>query len=67
MFGGDPEHPAIKYLFDVSGDVYIGGDLQAIRLPIHYDYTALRKTPNQLRDEFALKGWDRVVAFQTRN
>ncbi|CCH46810.1 sulfate adenylyltransferase [Wickerhamomyces ciferrii] len=67
VFGGDPEHPAIKYLFETAGDVYIGGELEAIRLPIHYDYTALRKTPNQLRDEFKLKNWERVVAFQTRN
>ncbi|ANZ74589.1 BA75_00813T0 [Komagataella pastoris] len=67
VFRGDPEHPAVKYLFDVAGDVYIGGSLQALQLPTHYDYTALRKTPAQLRSEFESRNWDRVVAFQTRN
>ncbi|KAI0464541.1 hypothetical protein LJB42_002156 [Komagataella kurtzmanii] len=67
VFRGDPEHPAVKYLLDVAGDVYIGGSLQALQLPTHYDYTALRKTPAQLRSEFESRNWDRVVAFQTRN
>jgi sulfate adenylyltransferase len=67
VFGGDPEHPAISYLFNQGGEVNFGGDLEAIALPIHYDYSGFRKTPRQLRDEFATRNWDRVVAFQTRN
>ncbi|SCU79186.1 LAMI_0A07668g1_1 [Lachancea mirantina] len=67
VFRGDPDHPAIKYLLDSAGDYYVGGELQAIQLPHHYDYTGLRKTPAQLRNEFETKQWDRVVAFQTRN
>ncbi|GME67348.1 unnamed protein product [[Candida] boidinii] len=67
VFRGDPEHPAIRYLFDTAGDVYIGGSLKAIQLPTHHDYAALRKTPAQLRSEFANRNWNRVVAFQTRN
>ncbi|KAH3668234.1 hypothetical protein OGAPHI_001988 [Ogataea philodendri] len=67
VFRGDPEHPAIRYLLDTAGDVYIGGSLQAISAPKHYDYTGLRKTPAQLRSEFGNKHWEKVVAFQTRN
>ncbi|OWB61782.1 hypothetical protein B5S31_g2205 [[Candida] boidinii] len=67
VFRGDPEHPAIRYLFDTAGDVYIGGSLKAIQLPTHHDYAALRKTPAQLRSEFANRNWNKVVAFQTRN
>lgn len=67
VFGGDPEHPAIQYLFNQTGDVYLGGALDAIRLPSHYDYTGLRKTPQELRNEFNKRNWARVVAFQTRN
>jgi sulfate adenylyltransferase len=67
VFGGDAEHPAIQYLFQQAGDVYLGGALDAIRLPSHYDYTGLRKTPQELRNEFAKRNWARVVAFQTRN
>lgn len=67
VFRGDPEHPAISYLNNIAGDYYIGGKLQAIQLPQHYDYPGLRKTPAQLRLEFQSRQWDRIVAFQTRN
>lgn len=67
VFRGDKEHPAIKYLFEEAGEVYVGGKLEAIQLPVHYDYPGWRKTPAQLRLEFESKQWDRVVAFQTRN
>lgn len=67
VFRGDPEHPAIRYLQDIAGDYYIGGDLEAIDLPKHYDYTEFRKTPAQLRSEFQSRHWNKVVAFQTRN
>ncbi|KAG0681348.1 Sulfate adenylyltransferase [Pichia californica] len=67
VFRGDPEHPAIRYLLDTAGDYYIGGSLDAINLPKHYDYTEFRKTPAQLRSEFQSRHWNKVVAFQTRN
>lgn len=67
VFRGDPDHPAVRYLFDQAGDVYIGGALDAISLPKHFDYTESRKTPAQLRSEFGSKTWTKVVAFQTRN
>ncbi|CDO94631.1 unnamed protein product [Kluyveromyces dobzhanskii CBS 2104] len=67
VFRGDPEHPAVKYLVEEAGEYYVGGSLEAIQLPIHYDYPGWRKTPAQLRLEFESKQWDRVVAFQTRN
>jgi sulfate adenylyltransferase len=47
--------------------VYLGGRVECLQLPIHYDYKALRHTPAQLREEFAKRGWRKVVAFQTRN
>ncbi len=46
--------------------VYVGGRLEGIELPVHYDYRRLRHTPAQLRAEFARLGWRKVVAFQTR-
>lgn len=66
---GDLEHPANHYLFNQAGEFYIGGEITgAISLPKHYDYLPFRKTPAQLRQEFSSEpGWDKVVAFQTRN
>lgn len=69
VFRGDPEHPAIKYLFENAGEYYIGGSIQGLDYPKHYDYVEFRKTPTELRKEFSKLGWDqqKVVAFQTRN
>ena len=53
VFRGDPDHPAVRYLYDVAGAYYIGGKIEAINLPRHYDYSELRQTPAQLRSEFA--------------
>ena len=67
VFGGDPEHPAIKYLNAQTKEYYVGGKLQAVNRLNHYDYVALRYTPAELRTHFEKLGWSRVVAFQTRN
>ncbi|KIN07709.1 hypothetical protein OIDMADRAFT_186563 [Oidiodendron maius Zn] len=67
VFGGDAEHPAVKYLHSTSGEFYIGGKVDAINRLEHYDYVALRYTPAELRLHFDKLGWSRVVAFQTRN
>lgn len=67
VFRGDPEHPAIKYLFETVKEFYVGGKLEAINRLNHYDYVGLRNTPAELRSQFNKLGWQRVVAFQTRN
>lgn len=69
VFRGDPEHPAVNYLNETAGDYYIGGSIQGLDYPTHYDYVDLRKSPTELREEFKKLGWDqqKIVAFQTRN
>jgi len=67
VFGGDDEHPAIKYLFTKTEEYYVGGKVDAINRLEHYDYVGLRYTPAELRTHFEKLGWSRVVAFQTRN
>ena len=61
------EHPGVAALLDRTNPVYVGGSLEGLRLPIYYDFHPLRRTPAEVRDEFARRGWSRVVAFQTRN
>ena len=63
----DKTHPAVNYLLSQSKPVYIGGQVECLQLPLHYDYKGLRRTPKELRDEFAKLGWTKIVAFQTRN
>lgn len=67
VFGGDAEHPAIRYLMKQTQELYVGGKVQAVNRLNHYDYVALRYTPAELRTHFDKLGWTRVVAFQTRN
>jgi len=61
------EHPGVEHLLRSTQPCYVGGRLEGIQLPPHYDFRALRLTPCQLREEFIRRGWSRVVAFQTRN
>lgn len=63
----NPEHPGVAYLAENANPYYIGGRLEGLQLPTHYDFKTLRLTPSELRAEFARLGWKRVVAFQTRN
>ena len=63
----DEAHPAVHYLNNTAGPVYLGGPIIGIQPPVHYDYRARRETPNELRNYFRKMGWRRVVAFQTRN
>ena len=68
VFGDvDEEHPAVKYLFRTAKEFYVGGKLEAIDRLEHYDYVGLRYTPAELRLHFDKLGWQKVVAFQTRN
>jgi sulfate adenylyltransferase len=68
VFGADDlAHPAVNYLHNTAGKVYLGGPVTGIQQPVHYDFKARRDTPNELRALFRKLGWRKVVAFQTRN
>jgi sulfate adenylyltransferase len=60
-------HPGVDYLLNKSHPWYMGGRVEGVQAPAHYDFRNLRLTPAELRAEFARLGWRRVVAFQTRN
>jgi len=68
IFGADDlAHPAVNYLHNTAGQIYLGGPVTGIQPPVHYDFKARRDTPNELRTYFRKLGWRKVVAFQTRN
>ncbi len=68
VFGAnDQAHPAVSYLFNQAGDVYLGGKLKGLSQPSHYDFKMLRDSPAELQEKFNKWGWKKVVAFQTRN
>ena len=63
----NPEHPGVGYTLSQAHPYYVGGRLEGVQLPIHYDFRALRFAPKGLREEFTRLGWRKIVAFQTRN
>ena len=63
----EAHHPGVNYLYKHTGDYYIGGSLELSELPKHYDYQLLRHKPDELKKQFKKLGWDKIVAFQTRN
>lgn len=63
----DRHHPGVDYLFSKTADYYIGGKLEVISPPLHFDFKLLRLTPVEIRSSYKKLNWKRIVGFQTRN
>ena len=63
----DETHPGVNFLLNNSGKIYLGGEVTGLERPQHYDFKSRRQTPNELRKYFHKMGWQKIVAFQTRN
>ena len=45
VFGwDDTNHPAVKYLYEETGDVYLGGPIDAIQPPKYWEWEDIRCT-----------------------
>jgi sulfate adenylyltransferase len=62
----DTRHPLVTEMA-TWGEVNLSGRLQVLQCPPHYDFQALRLTPEQTRKRLQAFGHAHVVAFQTRN
>jgi sulfate adenylyltransferase len=60
-------HPGVDFLFHQTGSHYVGGTVEGVNLPLHFDFKHLRLTPLEVRTSCAKLGWRRIVGFQTRN
>lgn len=58
-------HPGVRHLYEKTHATCVGGSIEGIQLPYHYDFETLRDTPQELRHLFDKLGWRRVVAFHT--
>lgn len=68
VFGADDTaHPAVDYLYHQAGDVYLGGKITGLQAPTHYDFRQWRYSPNEMKQLFVKNGWQKIIAFQTRN
>lgn len=63
----DPEHPGVA-AFRGQGRVAVSGPIQVLHFSYFQDdFPDTFRTAVEIRNEIAERGWQRVVAFQTRN
>jgi sulfate adenylyltransferase len=64
----DPlRHPGVRVLYDQVNQWYVGGTIEGVSLPIHYDFLQLRLTPSETVRRFTMNGWRRVLGFHTEH
>jgi len=61
------DHPGGRMVMSDPRELLVGGRVEVLPQPKHPAYGQFVLTPAQTRKLFAEKGWERVVAFQTRN
>lgn len=63
----DPEHPGVA-AFNSVGRILLSGDIQVLNFSYFAtDFPDTFVTAVQIRQEMEAKGWNKAVAFQTRN
>lgn len=62
----EEKHPGVQVLYS-QGEFLLGGKVTVVDHPNGHEFKQYRHTPAQTRGLFAEKGWQRIVAFQTRN
>jgi sulfate adenylyltransferase len=61
----DKSHPGVEYLLNQSGSYYVGGNLEVLNLPIHYDFKQLRLIPREVRQTIRKLAKEHVMSYQT--
>ena len=61
------DHPGGKMVASDSREMLLGGEVRVLPQPKHPEYGQFILSPRETRALFRQKGWQRVVAFQTRN
>ncbi len=61
------DHPGGRMVMTDPREMLVGGEIEVLPQPRHPEYGQFVLTPVQTRELFRSKGWERVVAFQTRN
>ena len=63
----DPQHPGVA-TFNSLGNYLVSGDIQVLNLSyFQADFPDTFRTAAEIRNEITERGWNKVVAFQTRN
>lgn len=68
VYGTDRwDHPGGAMVQNDPRDILVGGTVRVLPQTPHPEYGKFVLSPRQTRELFRQKGWQRVVAFQTRN
>ncbi len=63
----DTAHPGVA-VFEAQGDHCVSGPIQVLNLSyFETEFPGTFQTAVQIRDDISARGWEKVVAFQTRN
>ena len=63
----DANHPGVA-VFQAQGNFVVSGAIQVLNLSyFETDFEGTFMTAVEIRDDIAARGWEKVVAFQTRN
>ena len=62
----DEKHPGVAAVYR-SGEVYLSGKITMLRHPAGLPFAEHRLEPAETRKAFQERGWETIVAFQTRN
>ena len=54
----------VSEVWSVDDKIRLGGGVEGAGLPQHHDFTELRQTPEEMRRQFARRGWRRILAYQ---
>jgi sulfate adenylyltransferase len=61
----DPAHPGARRLLRETEPFYVGGRIEGVEPPRHYDFVERRESPRGLRERLAKLGWRTIAAFHT--
>ncbi len=67
VFGTQDEtkHPYVFSLYHDRSDYYVGGEIEGVHPPLHFDFPELRLPPSETHRLFTSKGWRHVIGFHT--
>lgn len=61
----DASHSGVAQYLHRTRRWAVAGRVEALQLPVHFDYPELRRAPADLRRLFSSLGWRQVLTFQT--
>ncbi|MFP4048365.1 MAG: bifunctional sulfate adenylyltransferase/adenylylsulfate kinase [Desulfovermiculus sp.] len=58
-------HPSVYHLFHRTQPFYVGGSIEGLHPPLHFDFPELRLPPSETHRRFTQMGWRNVIGFHT--